>query len=382
MVNPKSPCEPKTSTNMKISMLKQKKARRTEKDKINNQIQLRGKLFRFAIKTLFSQHFICISILVAVTVWVVWLTLTGPSHALSNLIANWEAAVTMIFGSMVAGGTSMGGGAVAFPVFTKVLNVPPNEAKVFSLAIQSVGMSAASLTILAMRTKVEWRFIRWASLGGIPGITLGSVFLAPIVPSNVIKFSFTMMVCSFAMVLFALNRTTRQRNLVIPSWERREQVFSLVVGVWGGIVSGLVGSGMDIVGFSVMVLLFGLCEKVSTPTSVILMAINAVVGFILHQYFIGNFIEPVTNYWLAAVPVVVVGAPTGAMLCNLMKRKTISRILISLIIIELVSSFVLIPLNPKLLCYSLFIFVIFSSIYYWMYKSKIYVARSFVRSRS
>ncbi len=362
-------------------MLKPKPARPTKKGNVNSQIQSISKFFYLAAKTVFSKHFIGVSILVAVTVWTVWLTLTGPSRALSNLIANWEAAVTMIFGSMVAGGTSMGGGAVAFPVFTKVLHVPPTEAKVFSLAIQSVGMSAASLTIVAMKTKVEWRFIRWASLGGVPGIILGSVFLAPVLPANVIKFSFTMMACSFALVLFALNRTRRKRNLAIPSWGKREKVFSLVAGLWGGIVSGLVGSGMDIIGFSIMVLLFGLCEKVSTPTSVILMAINAVVGFILHQYFIGDFVEPITNYWLAAVPVVVVGAPTGAILCNLMKRKTISRMLIGLILNESVSSFFLIPLTAKLLCYSLVVFAIFLSIYYWMYKSRIYVAPSFIRER-
>ncbi len=356
-------------------MPKQKEAQRTKKGKIKNQIQLSGKLFPLAAQIVFSSHFIGVSILVALTVWTVWLTLTGPSRAFSNLIANWEAAVTMIFGSMVAGGTSMGGGAVAFPVFTKVLHVPPNDAKVFSLAIQSVGMSAASLTIVAMRTKVEWRLIRWASLGGVPGIILGSVFLAPVFPPDVIKFSFTMMVSSFAIVLFTLNRTRRRRNLAIPSWGKREQVFLLVAGLWGGIVSGLVGSGMDIVGFSVMVLLFGLCEKVSTPTSVILMAINAVVGFLLHKYFIGDFVEPVTNYWIAAVPVVVVGAPTGAILCSLWKRKTIARILICLISLELVSSFLLIPLRAIVIFSSLFMFVMFLSIYSWMYKTKVYIQR-------
>ncbi len=362
-------------------MFNQKSGITTKKGNLNSQSQFISKFFKLAARNVFSQHFIGISILVAVTVWIVWLTLSGPTRALSNLIVNWEAAVTMIFGSMVAGGTSMGGGAVAFPVFTKVLHVPPTEAKVFSLAIQSIGMSAASLTIVAMKTKVEWRFIRWASLGGVPGIILGSVFLAPVLPPDLIKFSFTMMTCSFAIVLFALNRTRRNRHLAIPSWGKRERVFSLIAGLWGGIVSGLVGSGMDIIGFSIMVLLFGLCEKVSTPTSVILMAINAVVGFILHQYFIGDFVEPITNYWLAAVPVVVVGAPTGAILCNLMKRKTISRMLIGLILNESVSSFFLIPLTAKLLCYSLVVFAIFLSIYYWMYKSRIYVAPSFIRER-
>ena len=363
-------------------MLKQKAMRLSHKDNPNRPRQFISNIFSLLAKTVFSNHFVGVSILVALTVWTVWLTLAGPIRAISNLAANWEAAVTMIIGSMVAGGTSMGGGAVAFPVFTKVLHVPPNEAKVFSLAIQSIGMSAASITILAMKTKVEWRFIRWASLGGVPGVILSSVFFAPVLPSNVIKFSFTMMVCSFGIVLFALNRTRRGRNLAIPAWGGREQVFSLIAGLWGGIVSGLVGSGMDIVGFSIMVLLFGLCEKVSTPTSVILMAINAVVGFILHLCFIGDFVEPVTNYWLAAVPVVVVGAPAGAILCNLMKPKTIAKMLMGLILIELVSSLLLIPLSTKLLGYCLFVFAIFSSIYCWMYKSKIYVVPSFFRSRS
>lgn len=371
----------KTSTNVKIKMLNWRKNRRIKQGKRNKQVLFNGELCRRATKGLFSQNFIRVSIIVAIAVWTVWLTLSGPSRAFSNLIANWEASVTMIFGSMVAGGTSMGGGAIAFPVFTKVLEVPPHEAKVFSLAIQSVGMTAASLTIVAMKTKVEWRFIRWVSLGGIPGIILGSVFLAPVLPPDVIKFSFTMMSSSFAIVLFALNRKKRKLNKAIPYWGKRELFFSLLAGFWGGIVSGLVGSGMDIVGFSVMVLLFGLCEKISTPTSVILMAINAVVGFILHQYFVGDFIEPVTNYWLAAVPVVVVGAPTGAILCNLMKRKTVARILIWLILNESVSSFMLIPLNAKLLVYCLLIFTMFSSIYYWMYKSQIYVESSFVSSR-
>ncbi|NER80720.1 MAG: TSUP family transporter [Leptolyngbya sp. SIO1D8] len=177
------------------------------------------------------------------------------------------------------------------------------------------------------------------------------------------------------------DRTKRGRNLAVPVWGKREQIFSLIAGLWGGVVSGMVGSGMDIVGFSIMVLLFGLCEKVSTPTSVILMAVNAVVGFFLHQFFVGDFVEPVTSYWLAAVPVVVVGAPAGAMLCSLMKPRTIAKMLIGLILIELVSSFLLIPLSAKLLCYSLFVFAVFSSIYCWMYNSKIYVARRFIRSR-
>ena len=354
-------------------MIKQTRNQPTQKNNINNPIKLLRRFCRLISQAILSRRSIRFSLLCTLIVWSAWLALVGPGHALSNLSANWEVATTMVFGSMIAGGTSMGGGAVAFPVLTKWLHVSPHEAKVFSLAIQSVGMGAASLTIVAMRTQVEWRFIRWVSLGGIPGIVIGSVFLAPVLSPEVIKISFTMMVSSFAVVLFALNRTRRGRNLAIPSWRKRERIFSLLVGLVGGMISGLVGSGLDIFSFSVMVLLFGLCEKVSTPTSVILMAINAWTGFILHKYLLGDFIELVRNYWLAAVPVVVVGAPVGALLCSLLKRKTIVRIVIGLITVELVSSFVFIPLNATLISSSVLVFVMFSSIYYLMYRTRVYI---------
>lgn len=309
-----------------------------------------------------------ISFLCTLAVWMIWLTALGPIYALQNLVENWEIALTMTFGSMVAGGTSMGGGAVAFPVLTKVLQVPPQEAKVFSLAIQSVGMGAATLTIIAMKTPVEWRLIRWVTLGGIPGIFLGTVVLAPLLPPAVIKISFTMMLASFGAMLLASHRTGAGRNLRVPSWGGQERAIALCVGVVGGTISGLVGSGMDVFAFSVMVLLFGLCETVGTPTSVILMAFNAWAGFFIHRFILGDFVAPVTHYWLAAVPVVVVGAPAGAILCSYLRRRAIVSILLGLIFVESVSSPILIPLTPAAIISGLSAFALFTSIYYWLHR--------------
>ena len=53
----------------------------------------------------------------------------------------------------------------------------------------------------------------------------------------------------------------------------------LLIGVIGGTFSALAGSGVDICSFSVLCLLFRVTEKVATPTSVVLMAINTCVGF-------------------------------------------------------------------------------------------------------
>jgi hypothetical protein len=57
--------------------------------------------------------------------------------------------LTMVAGSFVAGVSSEGGGAVAYPVMTLVFEIEPAVARNFSLAIQSVGMTAAALYIAA-----------------------------------------------------------------------------------------------------------------------------------------------------------------------------------------------------------------------------------------
>ncbi len=305
-------------------------------------------------------------------VWLVWGVYLTDGEPLSALWLNWQVSLTMLFGSLIAGATSEGGGAVAFPVFTKLLGVHPQDAKVFSLAIQSVGMTSASLLIVLLRIPVEWRVIFWATLGGIVGISLGSIVLAPIVSPVITKTIFTVIVTSFAITLVVLNRGIQLRHQQLPVVGVTECALLVVFGFIGGVVSGLIGNGIDIITFSLMVLLFRVSEKVATPTSVLLMAINAVVGFMLYLFVLDGFTLQVKAYWLAAVPVVVVGAPMGAFLCSQLSRQTIARILIVLIAVELVTTLVIIEFNMTTIVISLLAFVFLSSIYLLMYKTDHY----------
>ena len=164
----------------------------------------------------FSKHRIIIPI--TLTVWTAWLIFLGFQPAFEHLINHWEIALTMAFGSVIAGGTSVGGGAVAFPVFTKLLQIPPYDAKVFSLAIQAVGMSAAAIAIWLTGIRVETRVIGWGSLGGCLGIFLGLKWVAPWLPPDATKMAFTTLLSSFAMTLLALNRASPLRHLAMPRW--------------------------------------------------------------------------------------------------------------------------------------------------------------------
>jgi uncharacterized membrane protein YfcA len=110
-------------------------------------------------------------------------------------------------------------------------------------------------------------------------------------------------------------------------------------------MSGLVGCGENIATFMVMVLLFRVCEKVATPTTVLLMTIVTITGFALHLFIVGDFTPIVQGYWLAAVPIVCVGAPLGAVICAEMSRRSIVNFLIFLISLEFISTILVVPMS-------------------------------------
>lgn len=287
-----------------------------------------------------------VNLCLAALVWACWYGF-GGDVALQSIVNNWQITLTMIFGSMVAGATSEGGGAVAFPIFTKVLHIPPQDARVFSLAIQSIGMTAASIAIIFLRVRVEWRAVLWPGLAGVGGLLFSTYYILPQVSPQLVKISFTIMVSSLAIALIFMNRTEKSlRHMAFSVVGPREITILMMTGFIGGIMSGLVGSGIDIITFMTMVLLFRLDEKVATPTTVLLMTSNTLVGFALHALVLDTFTPTVQGYWLAAVPVVVVGAPLGAYLCSVMSRRLIANILIGLIAIEFISTIVVIPMSP------------------------------------
>ncbi len=312
-----------------------------------------------------------ISPIIALLVWIVWYLYTKP-QTISLIQENWQISLTMVFGSFIAGATSGGGGAVAFPVLTKVLEIPALDAKIFSLAIQSIGMTSATLAIIAQRINIEWRVILWASLGGISGIVTGSILLTPLLAPDLVKILFTTLMVSFALTLVVVYWQKRTYHETLIKYSETEKVILLFAGFFGGLVSGLVGSGIDIICFSVMVLLFRIRVKVATPTSVVLMAINSIIGFGLYYFVLDGFTVQIENYWLAAVPVVVVGGPLGAYFCSKLNGKMIGSILVFLIIVEFITSLLIIPLTAQILIISSMVLVTFLIVYYAMLKISTY----------
>ena len=294
-------------------------------------------------------HALRFNLLLALLIWIVWL-LFGGVNAVHHLITDWKVALTMVFGSLVGGGTSEGGGAIAFPIFTKLLHIAPYDARNFSLAIQSVGMGAASLSILYLRVPIERRALLYAGVPGIAGVIFGARWIAPLIPPVIVRTSFTVLVTSLGIALLLVNQEGgASRNSKLPWFGSQERIILIAAGFLGGIVSALVGTGENSVAFMVMVLLFRINEKTVTPTTVILMTMATIPGFLVHVFWLKDFSPAVMGYWLAAVPIVAVGAPLGALICSYMTRRAIVNVLLALIALEFISTIVLVPISRAVL---------------------------------
>jgi len=258
--------------------------------------------------------------------------------------------ITMIFGASVAGMTSEGGGAVAFPVMTLALGIKPAVARDFSLMIQSCGMTAAAFTIFWMQIKLEKHSLIFCSTGAVAGMIFGlevvDVALSP--PQK--KLGFVCIWFSFAFALFLLNREHKRKTFdQIPKFGVWQAVALLAVGFLGGIFSAVAGSGVDICSFSVLSLLFRVSEKVSTPTSIVLMAINTCVGFYWRQMMTDTGVEEEAwGYLIVCVPVVVIFAPLGSIISSHFHRQVLAALVYVLDTIALVTAFVVIPLTLEL----------------------------------
>jgi uncharacterized membrane protein YfcA len=319
-----------------------------------------------------------VNLAIALFVWAVWLVF-GGRLAIHHLLTDWKVALTMVFGSLVGGGTSEGGGAIAFPIFTKLLRIAPYDARNFSLAIQSVGMGSASLSILYLRIPIERRALFYAGVSGVLGVVLGAYFVAPLIPPVIVRTSFTVLVSSLGVALLLVNREKfALRNLRMPIFGASEKSVLITAGFLGGVVSALVGTGENTLVFMVMVLLFRICEKVVTPTTVILMTMVTIPGFLLHVFMLRDFTPTVMGYWLAAVPVVAVGAPLGALICSHMKRHSIVLLLLFLIALEFCSTLLLVPMSRPVLWASLATLAVFGSIDWAMSRASRYRPASLV----
>lgn len=252
--------------------------------------------------------------------YAVWLSIVFVGNHWQTLAEHWGIALAMALGSYAAGSTPMGGGTVGFPVLVLLFGEAPTLGRDFSFAIQSIGMTSATIFILCRRQPIELPMLRWAVLGSVIGTPIGVLYLAPMVSGLFIKVLFAVVWCSFGVLhLYRLKEIVRHEGLA-PGAHRFDRNAGFLVGLLAGAtVSSITGVGVDMVLYAVLVLLCQADLKIAIPTSVVIMTFTSLFGLATKTLF-GSLQPGVFENWLVAAPVVILGAPLGAFIVNRIGR--------------------------------------------------------------
>jgi uncharacterized membrane protein YfcA len=251
----------------------------------------------------------------------VWAWLVFGQDQWQTAKEHWPIALAMALGSYAAGSTPMGGGTVGFPILVLLFNEPAALGRDFSFAVQSIGMTSASIFILARRQPLAWGMLKGAMVGSLIGTPLGIFFIAPYVPGLWIKLVFAVVWASFGVLHLHCIREIAGHVGMTEFDERWDFRVGLGLGMSSAaLLAAVTGVGIDMVVYAALVLLCRADLKIAIPTSVIIMAYTSLWGVFIKNITTG--LQPgVYENWLAAAPVVCLGAPLGAFMVDWIGRK-------------------------------------------------------------
>jgi uncharacterized protein len=279
-----------------------------------------------------------------VTCWFFYMFYTHSFHLFAQ---HYPALITMIGGSFIAGSSPEGSAAIAYPVFTLFLKISPPITRNFAFAIQSIGMTSASVLILNKKIKVEWNYIKFVTLGGLFGMVFGTLYVVPLISPPVAKLFFVSLWLSFGIVLWNENRKNK-RDLfdTIRNFGNSDVVRLVILGLIGGVISSIFGTGINIFSFCFMTIYYRINEKVAIPSSVIIMTIETMFGFFIHAGVVKDFQKQAFEMWLICIPFVAVFAPLGSYLINKVSRKAAANFLSIILLVQFIGAmYVLKPIG-------------------------------------
>jgi uncharacterized membrane protein YfcA len=212
----------------------------------------------------------------------VWTWLVFGNDRWDDVIAHWPIALAMAMGSYVAGSTPMGGGTVGFPILVLLFGLPATLGRDFSFAVQSIGMTSASIFILCRRQPLAWSMLTGSFVGCLVGLPLGIFWVAPFIPELWIKIVFAVVWASFGVLhLYRIGEIAAHDGMTEfdERWDFRVGLF---IGLFSAAsVAAVTGVGIDMVLYAALVLLCRADLKIAIPTSVLIMAFTSVLGLTL-----------------------------------------------------------------------------------------------------
>lgn len=264
-----------------------------------------------------------------IVMMLLWAALFAFLCSVPFLLDHWHYPATMILGAFIAGLTPEGGGAVAFPVLSVFFEIKREMARDFSLMIQSVGMTSASIWIL---TRKRNRLSTYAPVllfvpVSLAGFLLGMALLQAI-PVHVIQALFLSLILTFALAYVSSEHRGERRLLDTKTPADLALLGAVLIA--GGMCASLFGTGADIVLYTLLVTRFRMDEKVATHMSIMLMAALSILGFGYRVFWDGGITDYQVQTWLCAYPVVLLMAPLGSYILHKLHVEWMLRAVVAL----------------------------------------------------
>jgi uncharacterized membrane protein YfcA len=248
---------------------------------------------------------------------------------------HWPMSIVMILGSLVAGSTPMGGGTVAFPILVLLFHQPASNARNFGLIIQALGMTSAMLFIIGRKVPLPVRVLTGSTAGAAIGFGVGTFLIAPHVQSGLVKLLFSCLWMSFGLLTLFKNGEICGLKGKGPGDTPSAELTGLAAGLIGGAMASMIGVGVEMAVYTVMVLVFRTDLKIAIPTAVSAAALASIEGAVLHVY-LGDIDSQALFNWLAAGPIVIFGAPTGTYLVSILPRMKVLYFVSALCVLQFI----------------------------------------------
>jgi uncharacterized protein len=265
----------------------------------------------------------------------IWLAVVSGFGYWVAVGQHWPMSIVMILGSLVAGSTPMGGGTVAFPILVLVFNQQASNARNFGLIIQALGMTSAMLFIIGRKVPLPVRVLLGSTAGAAIGFGIGTFLIAPHVPASLVKLLFSCLWMSFGLLTLSKNGEICGLKGKGPGDTPSAELIGLAAGLIGGTMASMIGVGVEMAVYTVMVLVFRADLKIAIPTAVSAAALASIEGAALHLY-LGDIDSQALFNWLAAGPIVIFGAPTGTYLVSILPRMKVLYFVSSLCVLQFI----------------------------------------------
>jgi uncharacterized membrane protein YfcA len=175
-------------------------------------------------------------------------------------------------GGILAGLFGVGGGMVLIPLLGLALGLDQHKAQ--GVALAAMVLPNGLPAVLYMRRKgipIHWALVGMATAGFLPAVWTGA-WIANLIPEPALRLGFACVLAILAARLLLQRRPARELPASAASLSfSRSWLPGLVMGVAGGLASGLLGIGGAIIMIPLMVWMLGIPQHEAQATSLVLM---------------------------------------------------------------------------------------------------------------